>query len=120
MSYAPDRDPYRSYREQQVNALGTGRLVLLALETALRACRTGRRGLLARVLTELMAGLDLEQGEIASGLFRLYEYCLWQSREGRVDEVQRVLAGLRDAWEQAVRAEESRGAGRTSAAVLAG
>lgn len=110
MSYAPRRDPYRIYREQQVNALSTGRLVLLGLETALRACRTRQRGLLARVLEELIAGLDLGQGEMAAGLLRLYEYMLRRSREGELEEVGRILGELREVWEQAVRAEEARAA----------
>jgi flagellin-specific chaperone FliS len=112
LTYSAHGDPYRIYREQQVSALGTGRLVLLALETALRACRTGQRGLLARVLDELMAGLDLEQGEVATGLLRLYEYALRQSRAGRMEEVLSILQQLRDTWEAAVQAEEAR-LGRT-------
>ena len=119
MSYRSHGDPYRIYREQQVGALGTGRLVLLGLETALRACRTGQRGLLSRVLEELMAGLDLDQGEVAAGLLRLYEYMLRQTREGRVEEVQGILQELRDTWEAAVRVEEARAA-RASQALLAG
>ena len=102
------RDPYRIYREQQVSALSTGRLVLLALETALRACRTGQRGLLTRVLHELMAGLDLDQGEIATGLLRLYVYALQQARAGELAEVTGILQQLRDTWEAAVLAEEAR------------
>jgi flagellin-specific chaperone FliS len=99
-------DPYRIYREQQVSTLSTGRLVLLALETALRACRKRQRGLLRRVLEELMAGLDLDQGEVAAGLLRLYEYMLRLSREGRLEEVQAMLQEVRDTWETALRAEE--------------
>ena len=120
MSYPPRGNPYRIYREQQVTELGTGRLVLLALETALRACRTNQRGLLARVLEELMAGLDLQQGEVAIGLLRLYEYMYRQGREGHLAEVQRMLGELRDTWETAVRAEEARTVRRPEIATLAG
>jgi flagellar secretion chaperone FliS len=106
VSYQPHGDPYRIYREQQVTGLGTGRLVLLAYETALRACRRGQRGLLTKVLHELIAGLDLEQGEVAAGLLLLYEYSLRLAREGRIEEVGGILQELRDTWEAAVRIEE--------------
>ena len=46
-----------------------------------------------RVLHELIAGLDLDQGEIAVGLLRLYEYTLWQLREGNVEEVRQRPPG---------------------------
>jgi len=115
VSLTPHGNPYRIYREQQVTGLGTGRLVLLALETALRACAQGRRGLLTSVLTELMAGLDLDSGEIAAGLLSLYGYMLRRVREGELAEVQGMLQELRDAWEQAVRAEERKGPDRAAA-----
>ena len=110
MNQRPFGDPYRTYREQQVNSLSTGRLVLLAYETALRACRRGQRGLLVKVLDELLAGIDLEQGgDIAAGLLRLYEYCHRLVREGRIEETEGILRDLRDTWEQAVLAEEAKG-----------
>jgi flagellin-specific chaperone FliS len=65
-----------------------------------------------RVLHELIAGLDLEQGEIAVGLLRLYEYALWQLREGNIEEVRLVLQGLREAWAKGLDEEEGREAAR--------
>lgn len=103
-------DPYRTYREQQVSSLSTGRLVLLAYETALKACRRGQRGLLVRVLEELLSAIDLEQGgEVAAGLLRMYEYCHRLVREGRLGEVEAIVCELRDVWEKAVLADESGG-----------
>jgi flagellin-specific chaperone FliS len=110
VSYGPQGDAYRIYREQQVANLSTGRLVLLALETALRACRKGQRGLLIRVLEELMAGLDLDQGEVAIGLLRLYEYSLRMVREGQLGQAESILQELRHTWEAAVKAEEKKAA----------
>ncbi len=118
MNHHPGANPYRIYREQQVTSLSTGRLVLLAYDTALRACRTGRRGLLTQVLHELIAGLDLDQGEIASGLLSLYEFALRQAREGRLEEVGVLLQDLRETWERAVRAEEARTHPRAGEAAL--
>jgi flagellin-specific chaperone FliS len=95
-----------------------GRLALLVYDTALRACRKGQRGLLMRVLHELIAGLDLDQGEIAVGLLRLYEYALWQLREGNVEEVRQILQELRDTWAKSLREEEERAAARRDSSSL--
>jgi flagellin-specific chaperone FliS len=112
VSSQPSADPRRIYRAQQVSNLTPGRLALLAFDTALRACRSGERGLLMRVLHELIAGLDLDQGEVAVGLLRLYEYSLWQLREGNVEEVRLLLQELRDTWAKGLREEEARMAAR--------
>jgi len=119
VNHHPGANPYRIYREQQVTNLSPGRLVLLAYDTALRACRTGRRGLLTQVLHELIAGLDLDQGEIASGLLSLYEYALRQAREGRLEDTGALLQDLRDAWARAVQAEEAKAHLRPGEAALA-
>lgn len=112
MTWQTGTDPHRIYRAQQVANESPGRLALLVYDTALRACRRGQRGLLTRVLHELIAGLDLEQGEVAVGLLRLYEYALWQLREGNIDEVRRILEGLREAWATGLEQEEGRAAAR--------
>lgn len=112
MTWQTGADPRRIYRAQQVANESPGRLALLVYDTALRACRRGQRGLLMRVLHELIAGLDLEQGEIAVGLLRLYEYALWQLREGNIEEVRLVLQGLREAWAKGLDEEEGRAAAR--------
>ena len=65
-----------------------------------------------RALHELIAGLDLEQGEIAAGLLRLYEYALWQLREGNLEEVRQILQGLRETWAKSLDEEEGRMAAR--------
>ncbi|MFN8548464.1 MAG: flagellar protein FliS [Candidatus Eisenbacteria bacterium] len=101
-------DPHRIYRQQQVSGLGTGPLLLLAMDTAVRACRQKRRGLLTRVLGELVAGLDLSRGEIAGNLLTLYEYLLRLAREGQLDEAQSILEELRDTWARVLAVETGR------------
>ena len=112
MTWQSSADPRRIYRAQQVANESPGRLALLVYDTALRACRRGQRGLLMRALHELIGGLDLEQGEVAVGLLRLFEYALWQLREGNLEEVRQVLQSLRDAWAKGLDEEEGRAATR--------
>ncbi|MBK8231857.1 MAG: flagellar protein FliS [Candidatus Eisenbacteria bacterium] len=106
----PGESPYRIYRQQQVSGLSTEKLLLLAMDTAVRACRQRRRGLLVQVLHELMAGLDLSGGEVAGNLLTLYEYLLRLTREGRLEEAQAMLEELRETWSRALNAEAGRAA----------
>lgn len=59
------------------------------------------------ILQELMVTLNLESGEIARNLHRLYEYMLHRLVEANIHktptpvvEVARLLASLREAWVQ--------------------
>jgi flagellar protein FliS len=66
---------------------------------------TGRAVL---IVGELMAALDMDQGEVAEGLSALYAYCMrrlaeatWDEIPDAVDEVERLLTRVADAWKQA-------------------
>jgi flagellar protein FliS len=57
------------------------------------------------IIDELLATLDMEAGEIAERLQAIYVFCKTRLIEarlerdpGRVDQVARLLAELRDAW----------------------
>ena len=94
-------DPRQAYREQQLGVDDPLRLLLATYDAALRACRTGRRGLLLSALGELAASVDIEQGPIGLQLVQLYEYLIHGVREGRLQEVETHLRELRAAWESA-------------------
>jgi flagellin-specific chaperone FliS len=97
----PSEYPLRAYREQEHAVIAPERLLLLTYATAIHACQSGKRGLLVRALEELVCGLDLEQGELARGLLRQYEYLLHRTREGALEEVETHLRELKTAWEGA-------------------
>lgn len=94
-------NPMLAYRQQEHAHVSPERLLLLTYATAIHACRSGKRGLLVRSLEELLYGLDLDQGELAHSLLRMYEYLLHAAREGRVEEVETHLRELKTAWEGA-------------------
>ena len=92
-------DPRRIYRQQQLDGAGPVGLVIAVYRHAVRACQTGRRKVVVQALEELIGGLDLEQGELALNLLRLYEYLLYCAREGQLQEVEGHLRELLTAWE---------------------
>ena len=112
------------YEEMQVQTT-PGRLVVMLYDGAMRFLHLGRDALLRgdieaqglnlgkaqNILCELSSSLDLATGDLAGHLFSIYQYCLErllvanaEDRVEYIDEVIRLLSGLRDAWEYAERA----------------
>ncbi|MCH8274076.1 MAG: flagellar export chaperone FliS [Armatimonadetes bacterium] len=110
------------YRKAAVNTASPLQLVLMLYDAALRNCETGKcaieegdlekqndhLGKAQRIISELTASLDMEQGgEIAQNLFGLYTYCLnelsranTEDKADSVDNCTRVLSELRTSWQQ--------------------
>lgn len=118
-------NPYAKYKEMQVTTASPGQLLLMLYDGAIRFCREAEAALtegqleeshrlLLRaqdVVTELRSTLNLEAGPVAQNLDSLYEYMQRQLIEANIkkaaqpaQEVAELLAGLREAWEQAVHA----------------
>ncbi len=115
---------YGQYQRSQVETSTPGQLVLLLYQGCVRFTQRGRLALEAGdmegarvaflraqdIVAELMGGLNMEAGEIASNLFRLYEYLHRRLVEANVrrdmaaaDEVETLVKSLIPAWEEAVR-----------------
>lgn len=94
---------------------------MFATQQAERAIRTGDQASLTReqphaqrLITELMAGVDVEQGELASNVHKLLTFCLIQATGQSAEEwasAVSILTQLREAFAQirdeAVRLEQS-------------
>jgi hypothetical protein len=65
---------------------------------AVDACRRQDQGQAAGIVKELMDNLDLDFGDAASGLFRLYDDALRHVRRARFDRALVILTALRDAY----------------------
>lgn len=122
------KPPYasaRSYREQEILTAPPERLVVMLFEGAVRFLTRARsdleRGDLAgfhshlgraeAIIDELLATLDLRQGEIAERLQAIYVFCKRQLAQARIARdgggVARVagwLGELRDAFAEAAKA----------------
>ncbi|WDT94555.1 flagellar export chaperone FliS [Thermoleophilum album] len=125
------KTPYasaRSYREQEVLTAPPERLVVLLFEGAVRFLERARLALESRdtaafhhnlnradaILDELLATLDLSQGEIASRLQGIYVFCKRQLADARlardsgaVARVARWLRELGEAFDAASRTVRS-------------
>ena len=121
-------NPYRSYVETQVATATPEQLVIMLYNGAVQRCQTARRAMAERdweathhslvkaqaIVAEMMASLDLEQGgELAGGLWRIYDYVYHQLVQAnllrevqRVEECQKLLQMLLDGWQEAFQGEE--------------
>lgn len=113
---------YQQYKTLQAQTADRGELVVMLYQGALKflghataALRAGRlqeaHNNIVRcqdIIAELMASLDLDAGEIARNLYRIYEYMHYRLVEANIRkdpqpaaEVERLLRELLPAWQAA-------------------
>ena len=90
------------YRRQQLEAMTPERLVLVALEQGVAACRRADKARAQRVVIELIGGLNFDYPEQAGGLLSLYDWVLQLLGEDRFAEAAAVIERLRTSWDQAL------------------
>ncbi len=116
-------NPYTQYQKTQVETADQGKLLFMLYEGALRFLGRARKSLqegngeeannnLVRaqeIIAELMASLDLEAGDVAVSLFRLYEYMHYQLVQANIkkeitllDQVETMLLELKETWYSAL------------------
>lgn len=113
----------QQYQRNQIETADGGKLLLMLYEGALRFLGQGRKALaegdlevannsLLRaqdIVAELISSLNLEAGEVAVGLFRLYEYMHYllveaniKKRPEPLEQVEKMLLELKGAWKEAL------------------
>lgn len=129
-------NPYQQYQEAQLETASQGKLLIMLYDGAIRFLTQAHQALTEKrfqeahqyilraedIITELMASLRLEVGDIAQNLYRLYEYYNWRLIQanikrdpGMVLEVQARLRELREAWVEAIK-NTANGQGATGVA----
>ncbi|MEB3198109.1 MAG: flagellar export chaperone FliS [Candidatus Sericytochromatia bacterium] len=119
-------NPYTQYQESNLETASQGKLLLMLYDGAIRFLLTSQFALEQQrwndahtanlraqdIVTELMLCLNMETGEIANNLYRLYDYMNWrlvQSNIRRdvagVREIISLLRELREAWVEVVKTQ---------------
>jgi flagellar protein FliS len=130
---------FAQYQRTQEQTVSPGQAVIMLYQGAIRFAARGRAALetgdraLARksflraqeIIAELAGSLNLDGGEIAGNLLRLYDYMLQRLVHANIHqdheaaaEVEDLLRSLLPAWESAVR-QSATGIGRQPAATAA-
>lgn len=93
----------QQYQQQAIASSSPEQLILKLYDLGIQCCRQENRSKLRSVLSELIGSLNFEEGgEIAKGLYSLYEYCINESVAGDLDIIRGILSELRVTWKQAV------------------
>lgn len=116
----------QQYKSTNVTTANPVTLVLMMYDGAVRFIRQGAAAIEARdfesantnivraqdIVAELSGALDMNQGEVAENLLQMYGYMQTRLVEANVrketaplEEVERLLQELREAWEQISRGE---------------
>ena len=90
------------YLLQQVNTASPEKLISLLYDIGSKSCRAKDRQKAAKVLVELIAALNFDHKEIATGFFDLYRYALDEVHKGGFENALMVFEGLNDVWKSAV------------------
>jgi flagellar protein FliS len=90
----------RNYRQTQVMSAPPLQLVLMAYDAALVGCAHQNLEKTTLAVTTLVKALDMRQGDVAEGLYRLYQYCNDLARQGDFDQAAHILRELASAWVQ--------------------
>lgn len=92
-----------AYKEQEVATSSPEKCVLHLYDAVIQGCAVGHRERAGKALAALIDALDFEAGgEVATGLFRLYEYCLRMVHEKQFESPKKIMKGLRDTWQTAL------------------
>ncbi|MCL4533647.1 MAG: flagellar export chaperone FliS [Bacteroidetes bacterium] len=115
---------YQQYRTTEAQTAGRGDLVVMLYEGAIRFLYRASTAMRADdleeahnnvirgqdIIAELMGTLNLDTGELAYNLFRIYEYMHYRLVEANIhkdaepiEEVTRLLRELLPAWQQVAR-----------------
>jgi len=108
---------YQNYKKQEVEGATKGKIVVLLFEGTIKFLRKASKAIdenniqeahnnivkAENILYELMSTLNMDAGEIADNLMRLYDFMIWQLIEAnKVESVIELLLPLCDAWKQIV------------------
>lgn len=125
-------NPYQTYQESQLETASQGKLLLMLYDGAIRFLTQANQALEQKrfqdahnyilraedIITELMASLKMDVGELALNLYRLYEYFNWRLIQANIKrdqkmvlEVQTRLRELREAWAEAIKIQGAKNTG---------
>jgi len=117
----------KTYLKNEIEGATKGKLVLLLYDGAIKFINMAIKSIedknivdaheniikAENIFYELLSTLNMEAGEIAENLFKLYDFCIWQLIEAnkskdseKLTPVLGITKTLRDAWKEVVTKEE--------------
>ena len=92
-----------TYKVQEINTSSPGKLVLHLYDYTIKGCVRKDASQAVAGLKELIDALNFDGGgEVAVGLFLLYEYAMRSVKESAYDPPLKILRELRATWQMAM------------------
>jgi len=90
-----------AYVATHTQGMSRQQMLLQIYDFAIAGCvaRDARKA--SAAIVELIAALNFDYEEIATGLYRLYDYALREVKAQRFESAHRILGELRDTWQEA-------------------
>lgn len=120
-------NPYQTYLKNEIEGATKGKLVLLLYDGAIKFLKLANRYIELKdipnahkhiikaenIIYELMSTLNMDAGEIAENLLKLYDFMVWQLIEAnmekdsnKINSVIKLLTNLREGWKIIVEKEQ--------------
>jgi len=90
-----------AYAVAQTQGMSRQQMLLQLYDFAIAGCVARDVRKASAAIVELIAALNFDYEEIATGLYRLYEYALREVKAHRFEPARKILAELRDTWQEA-------------------
>ncbi|MBX3043554.1 MAG: flagellar protein FliS [Candidatus Kapabacteria bacterium] len=103
--YGGEKGKVPAYLEQEVLSWSKEKIILKMYDLFLVSARKQDSSKMNRVLVELMSSLNFEYEEVATRLYRLYEYCQRCVMQKKFDEAYTIIKELRVSWATAFNLE---------------
>ena len=95
---------FDQYKANEILTASPEKLVIFLYDQAIKGCKLNNSELATKALVELIDSLNFNYADMASRLFRLYEFCLEMIRKEQYDHPLCILSELRQAWMTAIAA----------------
>lgn len=120
-------NPYQTYLKNEIEGATKGKLILLLYDGAIKFLKLANRYIELKdipnahkhiikaenIIYELMSTLNMDAGEIAENLLKLYDFMVWQLIEAnmekdstKINSVIKLLTNLREGWKIIVEKEQ--------------
>jgi len=90
------------YKQNEVFTSSPEKLVLLLYDQAILGCKKQDQGRASLALSELVNSLNFNYVEVATGLFKLYDYLLRIIKQSEFNQALDILTELRQTWSSAI------------------
>ncbi|MDX9790263.1 MAG: flagellar export chaperone FliS [Candidatus Kapaibacterium sp.] len=103
--YGGEKGKIPAYLEQEVLSWSKEKIILKMYDLFLVSAKKSDTSKMNRVLVELMSSLNFEYEDVATRLYRLYEYCQRCVMQKKYDEAYMIIKELRHSWAKAFHLE---------------